>query len=348
MNSDQPGAPEASRAHTPVLLSEAIDALEPVDGGLYVDATFGAGGYSRALLSRAACRVLAIDQDPSARGAGEALKAASGGRLVLVEASFSGMDEIVAAASDADTRVDGVVMDVGVSSMQLDQAERGFSFRRDGPLDMRMRRSGASAADVVAILSAEELASVFYVYGEERRSRRIAAAVVAARQDEPLTRTSQLAALVERAIGTGDGRIHPATRVFQALRIYVNDELGQLAEGLASAERVLRPGGRLVVVSFHSLEDRLVKTFLRTRAKVGGGVSRHAPGPIANDEEPGSFRLVFNGARTAGAQEIADNPRARSAKLRAGARTSAPAIALDPALAPRPAAPRIEALEARI
>lgn len=321
--------------HMPVMLDEVLAALAPRDGGLYVDATFGAGGYTRALLGEASCRVIAIDRDPSVRPMAEAARRASGGRLAFALARFSQLAETVALAG-AD-QVDGVVMDVGVSSMQLDQGERGFSFRFDGPLDMRMGADGPSAADALAQLDEAQLTEVLRVYGEERQAGRVARAITRARRDAPLTTTAALADLVARTLGPGDGRVNPATKVFQALRILVNDELGELAAGLHAAEQVLAAGGRLVVVSFHSLEDRLVKTFLRRRAGMEGGVSRHMPAPA--DGPAGSFRLAFNGARTPEEAELVDNPRARSAKLRAGVRTSAPAWPLSDGDAP----PRVAA-----
>ncbi|MDD1535014.1 16S rRNA (cytosine(1402)-N(4))-methyltransferase [Bradyrhizobium sp. WBOS4] len=305
--------------HIPVLGREAIAHLAPRDGSLYVDATFGAGGYSRAILDVPGTRLIAIDRDRTAIASGAALVERSAGRLTLVEDRFSNLAD-VCAAQGIDT-VDGVVMDVGVSSMQLDQAGRGFSFRLDGPLDMRMGQSGPTAADVVARASEGDLADIIYQLGEERHSRRIARAIVADRQETPFTTTRALADLVGRVVRSKPGDIHPATRTFQALRIFVNEELDELQTALAAAERVLKPGGRLVVVSFHSLEDRIVKNFLSERSKTGGG-SRHLP-ELA--QVAPSFQLLTRRPIVAGDDEVAHNPRARSAKLRAAERTSAPA-----------------------
>ncbi|WGD54458.1 16S rRNA (cytosine(1402)-N(4))-methyltransferase RsmH [Bradyrhizobium sp. CB1650] len=308
-----------SAAHIPVLGREAVQYLAPRAGGIYVDATFGGGGYSRAILDVAGTRLIAIDRDRTAIAGGAELVSRAAGRLTLVEDRFSNLAEVCAAQGiDA---VDGVVMDVGVSSMQLDQAGRGFSFRLDGPLDMRMGQAGPTAADVVARASEGDLADIIYLFGEERHSRKVARAIVAARQETPITTTRALADIVARVVRSKPGDIHPATRTFQALRIFVNEELDELKTALAAAERILRPGGRLVVVSFHSLEDRIVKTFLSERAKTGGG-SRHLPEIV---QFPPSFQLVTRRPVVAGEQEVADNPRARSAKLRAAERTSAPA-----------------------
>lgn len=308
----------SSVPHIPVLGREAIAHLAPREGGVYVDATFGAGGYSRAILEVPGTRVIAIDRDRTAIAGGAELVERSEGRLTLVEDRFSNLAEVCAAQGiDA---VDGVVMDVGVSSMQLDQAGRGFSFRLDGPLDMRMGQTGPTATDVVARASEGDLADIIYLFGEERHSRRIARAIVADRKDMPFTTTRALADLVGRVVRSKPGDIHPATRTFQALRIFVNEELDELQTALAAAERVLKPGGRLVVVSFHSLEDRIVKTFLAERAKTGGG-SRHLP---ETAQAAPSFQLLTRRPVVAGEEEVANNPRARSAKLRAAERTAAP------------------------
>lgn len=309
----------SSASHIPVLGREAVDHLAPREGGIYVDATFGAGGYSRAILDVPGTRLIAIDRDRTAIADGAALVERSAGRLTLIEDRFSNLAEVCASLGvDA---VDGVVMDVGVSSMQLDQAGRGFSFRLDGPLDMRMGQTGPTAADVVARASEGDLADVIYLFGEERHSRRIARAIVADRQETPFTTTRALADLVGRVVRSKPGDIHPATRTFQALRILVNEELEELQTALAAAERALKPGGRLVVVSFHSLEDRIVKNFLSERSKTGGG-SRHLP--EVSQAVP-SFQLLTRRPVVAGEDEVAHNPRARSAKLRAAERTSAPA-----------------------
>jgi 16S rRNA (cytosine1402-N4)-methyltransferase len=309
----------SSVPHIPVLGREAIDHLAPREGGTYIDATFGAGGYSRAILDVPGTRVIAIDRDRTAIEGGAELVARSAGRLTLVEDRFSNLADVCAAQGLED--VNGVVMDVGVSSMQLDQAGRGFSFRLDGPLDMRMGQAGPTAADVVARASEGDLADIIYLLGEERQSRRIARAIIADRQETPFTTTRALADLVGRVVRSKPGDIHPATRTFQALRIFVNEELEELQSALIAAERVLKPGGRLVVVSFHSLEDRIVKNFFAERSKTGGG-SRHLP--EVSQAVP-SFQLLTRRPVIAGEDEVAHNPRARSAKLRAAERTSAPA-----------------------
>jgi 16S rRNA (cytosine1402-N4)-methyltransferase len=326
--------------HVPVLLDEVLTALEPRDKALYIDGTFGAGGYTRAILSAAECRVLGIDRDPDVRPVGDDLKRASGGRFVLVEAPFSAMREVVADAGGV--QVDGIVLDLGVSSMQLDQAERGFSFSRAGPLDMRMSGKGPSAADAIAQLSEKELADIFYVYGEERKSRRVASAIIRERADNPFTTTDHLADIVAKAIGGKPSRTHPATRVFQAIRIFINDELGELVRALSAAEQLLAPMGRLVIVTFHSLEDRIVKTFLRARAGMNAGGSRHMP-EVEVGPEP-SFRLLSRKAIEASPEEINANARARSARLRAAIRTDAPAWPIDISLFPN--APSLTRLEA--
>jgi 16S rRNA (cytosine1402-N4)-methyltransferase len=308
--------------HMPVMLAEVLDALQPHAGGIYVDATFGAGGYTRAILKTARARVFAIDRDPSAIAAGQLLVSEMQGRLVLLEGRFSAMQELLEDAGVAS--VDGVVLDIGVSSMQLDEAARGFSFMRDGPLDMRMAQKGASAADAVNTLPQETLSNIIYVLGEEPRSRAIARAIAAARAEAPITTTMELVRAVERATGRQrpQDRIHPATRTFQALRIHVNGELDELVEALHAAERLLSPGGRLVAVTFHSLEDRIVKRFFASRAGKLPSASRHRP-DIVQGPAP-SFELPFKGHIGASEQEAALNPRARSAKLRAGIRTAAP------------------------
>ncbi len=310
-----------AQRHIPVLGREAVDALAPRAGGIYVDATFGAGGYTRLLLDVAGTHVIGIDRDRTAIAGAFDLVDRSDGRLTLVEDRFSNLADICAAQDH--TSVDGIVMDVGVSSMQLDQAERGFSFRFDGPLDMRMGQTGPSAADVVARASEADLANIIYIFGEERHSRAVARAIVAARKDNPITTTKALADIVAKVVWAKPGEINPATRTFQALRIFVNEELDELHLALAAAERVLKPGGRLAVVSFHSLEDRIVKNFIGERAKAGGG-SRHLPEVAAIVP---SFTLVNKRPVVAGDTEITANPRARSAKLRAAERTDAPSFA---------------------
>ena len=305
--------------HIPVLGRPALDFLDVHDGGIYIDATFGAGGYARAILAKADCQVIAIDRDPQAIAAGGELVTQSGGRLTLVEDRFANLER-VARNAGCDT-VDGIVLDVGVSSMQLDSAERGFSFRREGPLDMRMSGQGPSAADVVNAASERDLADIIFILGEERHSRAVARAIVKARGHSPIRTTTALADIVASVVRARPGDIHPATRTFQALRIFVNDELGELARALLAAERMLKPGGRLVVVSFHSLEDRIVKTFLAARASARAG-SRHAP----ELKRPApSFRLLTKRPVIADEAEVAQNPRARSAKLRAAERSDAPA-----------------------
>ena len=299
--------------HVSVLRDEVVEALDPKAGETIVDGTFGAGGYTRAILARGAS-VVAFDRDPSAARFAAGLPA---DRFRLVQDRFSTFDRHVPSC-------DGVTFDLGVSSMQLDEAERGFSFMRDGPLDMRMGADGMSAADLVNTADHTELARIIYVYGEERQSRRIASAIIRRREAEPFARTLDLAEVVERALGGRKGaKVHPATRTFQALRIAVNEELTELEEGLVAAERALVPGGRLAVVTFHSLEDRIVKAFFTERAGRTPSGSRHLPPRLAG--RPPSFSMIFNGARGPSDEEVAANPRARSAKLRAAARTDAPA-----------------------
>ncbi|TXL73631.1 16S rRNA (cytosine(1402)-N(4))-methyltransferase RsmH [Vineibacter terrae] len=305
--------------HVPVLCEEVVRLIDPQPGGTYVDGTFGAGGYSRALLDAADCRVVGIDRDPRAVRAAQALQAGLAGRLTVIEGRFGDMVGLLEAQGVA--AVDGVALDLGVSSMQIDTAERGFSFRHDGPLDMRMSADGASAADVVNSADEGELADILYDYGEERQSRRIARAIVRARAGKRIERTGELADIVRRALGPAAARdkIDPATRTFQALRIHVNDELGELRRGLAAADTLLAPGGRLAVVSFHSLEDRTVKDFLRARAGEGPRPSRHAPAARRDDDMPGAtWRVVTRRPVTPGDAECAANPRARSARLRVG------------------------------
>lgn len=306
-----PGAP-----HVPVLIDALISAAAPIEGH-WLDGTFGAGGYTRRLLAAGAAHVTAIDRDPAALAAA-APWAEAEPRLTLLEGTFSEMETLVPGP------LDGVALDLGVSSMQLDEADRGFSFTRPGPLDMRMSAAGPSAADLVNGASEGRLADILFHYGEERAARRIARALVAAR---PVETTARLAELVASCLPRArPGQSHPATRSFQAIRIAVNDEFGELIRGLEAAERLLAPGGALAVVSFHSLEDRVVKRFMQIRAGQGGGGSRHAPEPDA--PEP-TLRLAPRKAIPPGPDEIAANPRARSARLRVARRTGAAATPVD-------------------
>jgi 16S rRNA (cytosine1402-N4)-methyltransferase len=307
--------------HAPVLLAEVIEALAPKPGDVIIDATFGAGGYTRAILERGA-DVVALDRDPTVQPFAEAVTRDFPDRFQLIRTPFSGLAEAFEESGKA--KLDGAVFDIGVSSMQLDQAERGFSFMRDGPLDMRMSDEGVTAADIVNTWDHGPLAHILKLYGDERQSGRVATAILRRRVEQPFTGTLDLAEVVEKALGGRRGAaIHPATRVFQALRIAVNDELGELERGLEAAEATLAPGGRLVVVTFHSLEDRMVKAFLTERTGNAPGGSRHAP--VAVETRKPSFDLLFKGAREAGEAELAANPRARSAKIRAAVRTDAPA-----------------------
>ena len=307
--------------HIPVLARPAVEFLSVRDRGIYIDATFGAGGYSRALLAAADCRVIAIDRDPAAIARGAELVAGAASRLTLIEDKFSNLGTVGRRA--AGEAVDGVVFDLGVSSMQLDEPERGFSFRHDGPLDMRMGGSGPTAAEVIASASERQLAAIIATLGEERRARAVARAIAAARELAPIQTTRVLAEVATRVVPARADTIHPATRTFQALRIFVNDELPELAAGLAAAEQLLKPGGRVVVVAFHSLEDRIVKSFLAERSRQRAP-SRHLP-PTAQPAP--SFRLLTKRPLLPDAAEVGTNPRARSAKLRAAERTEAPAIA---------------------
>jgi 16S rRNA (cytosine1402-N4)-methyltransferase len=320
--------------HIPVLLNEVMQSLEPVRDGIFIDGTFGAGGYSRALLTRGAAKVIAIDRDPRALEAGAGLVESSAGRLVLVEGVFADLDKL--AEAHAAGAVDGVVLDIGVSSMQIDEALRGFSFLRDGPLDMRMAQTGATAADIANRATEGDLADIIFYFGEERAARRIARAVVAARGDAPVTSTGQLSSIVSGCLPRQRaGQIHPATRTFQALRIAVNDELGQLVAALAAAERILGPGGRLAVVTFHSLEDRIVKRYLQIASGQEGQGSRHAP---ARTPQPARYQRPAR-AIEAGDDEISRNPRARSARLRSAVRTCVGALPVDPRRLGLPPAP---------
>jgi 16S rRNA (cytosine1402-N4)-methyltransferase len=307
--------------HIPVLVRRAVGWLEVRSGGLYVDATFGAGGYARAILATPGVRVIGIDRDQSAVAQGADLVREAAGRLELIEDRFSNLQSIVEPSGAA--AIDGVVFDLGVSSMQLDEGARGLSFRLDGPLDMRMGREGPRAADVVARASERDLAVIIATLGEERHARTIARAIARARAEQTIDSTRSLAELVARVVPAHASAIHPATRTFQALRIFVNDELGELASGLAAAERVLKPAGRLVVIAFHSLEDRIVKTFLTERSRAPAA-SRHQPLAVS---APPTFRVLTRRPETPDESEVADNPRARSAKLRAAERTDAAAHA---------------------
>jgi 16S rRNA (cytosine1402-N4)-methyltransferase len=304
-----------------VLARRAIDWLAVREGGLYVDATFGGGGYARAILQKANARVIGIDRDPVAIAQGASLVEAVQGRLELCEDQFSNLESIVGGAN----RIDGIVFDLGVSSMQLDEAARGFSFRLDGPLDMRMSGRGPTAADVVARAGEPELATIIAELGEEKRARAVARAIVRARGKAAIDSTGALAEIVSTAVRARDRTIHPATRTFQALRIFVNSELSELARGLAAAERALKPSGRLVAVAFHSLEDRIVKNFL-TRHSRAPAASRHRPEATA---PPPTIRVLTRRPETPDESELASNPRARSAKLRAAERTAAPGRADD-------------------
>lgn len=332
------GAAGGPVRHVPVLREEVMAALD-VRAGLYCDATFGAGGYTRSILATPGARVLALDRDPIAIAIGAKLVDNSGDRLALVEARFADLDQVA-------TRLglgpfDGVALDVGVSSMQIDEAERGFSFRHDGPLDMRMGAGGRSAADIVNEAPEEALADIFYHYGEERLSRRIARAIVQDRAARPFLTTRPLAELIARIVPSKPTDIHPATRTFQALRIAVNDELRELVGGLAAAERVLKPGGRLAVVTFHSLEDRLVKQFFARRAGKGEAPGRRLPGEPA--AAPPSFALPKGQPIRPSETESRANPRARSAKLRFGVRTDNLARAIEPELLKYATLPRTTA-----
>ena len=320
-----PDINHSQQRHVPVMFGEVLKALGPVAGETYVDGTFGAGGYTRGILDATDCRVVAIDRDPLAIAAGQALVEKYAGRLQLVEGRFGDMAEHLVQLGLE--KAQGVVLDIGVSSMQIDEAERGFSFMREGPLDMRMSRAGQSAADVVNSFTPELLAKVIFLFGEEPRSRAIAKAIGAQRLLAPIVTTIDLVKAVEKATGPqrAKDRTHPATRTFQALRIYVNSELEELVDALHGAEKILDAGGRLIVVTFHSLEDRIVKRFLSMRSGRTPEVSRHMPGTI--EHALPSFKLQFKGHVECTEAEASLNPRARSAKLRAAIRTTASAWA---------------------
>jgi 16S rRNA (cytosine1402-N4)-methyltransferase len=319
-------AGDATSGHIPVLVDAVLAALAPRDDATYIDATFGAGGYSKAILGAARCRVFGIDHDPDAVARGAALAQAYGGRLTLIAGPFGDMERLIEPFSAGP--IAGIAFDLGISSMQLDSGERGFSFRQDGPLDMRMSRAGETAAELIARLSEGELAELIRALGEERFARRIAGAIARAQRRRPVVTTDELAEIVRAAIPKREPGLDPATRTFQALRIAVNDELGELDRGLAAAERLLMPGGRLAVVSFHSLEDGRVKNFLRRRSETPRG-SRHLP-PRAASAAP-SFVLATRRPVRPSADEVARNPRARSARLRAAERTAAPSFVKAPA-----------------
>lgn len=304
--------------HRGVMTVEVVEGLAPRPGALYLDGTFGRGGWTRALLDAAPCAVIAIDRDEEAAAAAEALAAERPGRLTFIRGRFGDMARLL--AERGITRLAGIALDLGVSSPQIDDPKRGFSFRFDGPLDMRMGRDGPSAADLVAEMAEEDLANLIYRLGEERLSRRVAHAIVVNRAEAPIETTGQLAAIIRRVVPKSADGVDPATRTFQALRIAVNDELGELDRGLAAAEELLEPAGRLAVVSFHSLEDRRVKQFLAERTAGGAGVSRHAP---AVSKRVPTFRSLSNKALRAGSAEVSSNPRARTARLRLAERLPA-------------------------
>jgi 16S rRNA (cytosine1402-N4)-methyltransferase len=303
------------------MLAEVLEHLAPRDGATYLDGTFGGGGYARAILEHAACTLYAIDRDPAAIARGAALAASFPGRLHLLEGRFGAMLDLLADAGI--TQLDGVVLDLGVSSFQIDEPARGFSFRGDGPLDMRMSSSGPSAADLVNTLPERELADTLFTFGEERASRRIAKAIVAARLEAPITTTARLADIIRAVLPPDRSGNHPATRSFQALRIRTNDELGEIERGLTQATQLLAPGGRLVVVSFHSLEDRIVKRFMIDATGRAPAPSRHDPRGLLS-RETAQFRLLTASALRPGDGETGANPRARSARLRAMQRLGDP------------------------
>ena len=309
-------------SHTPVMLPEVLGMLAPREGGIYLDGTFGGGGYATGILEAAPCTLWAIDRDPDAIVRGAGLAARYPGRLHLIHGQFGNLLDLL--AEQGVTALDGVVLDVGVSSFQIDDPARGFSFRGDGPLDMRMDRSGPTAADLVNHLAERELADVLFELGEERASRRIARAIVAARAEAPITTTSRLAGIIRSVLPPDRSGIDPATRSFQALRIRVNDELGEIERALEQASRLLAPGGRLVVVSFHSLEDRIVKRFMGDAAGRSPAPSRHDPRGLAERPVP-RFRLLTARPLRPGAAETAANPRSRSARLRALEKSTEPA-----------------------
>jgi 16S rRNA (cytosine1402-N4)-methyltransferase len=323
-------AADAAAPHIPVLLQPLLAQVAPV-AGAWADGTFGAGGYTRALLDAGAQHVTAIDRDPSVAALTEGWRGAYGDKITLIEAEFAHLDTYAQG-------LDGVVLDIGVSSMQLDQAQRGFSFMQDGPLDMRMAAEGPTAADLVNELSAEALSDILYHYGEERSARKITREILRRRDEAPITSTAHLAAMISAVMPRPKpGQSHPATRSFQALRIAVNGEFDQLAKGLQAAENALKPGGVLAVVTFHSIEDRMVKRFFQLKAGQAGGGSRYAP--VVDQPDP-TFRLITCRAVTADDAELDQNPRARSAKLRIGRRTDAPIFEVDPEALGAPQLPK--------
>ena len=307
-------ASDTATGHVPVMLHEVLANLAPRDGGIYLDGTFGGGGYARAILEQARCTLWAIDRDPDAIARGAALAARFPGRLHLLHGQFADMVSLLDSAGVGE--LDGVVLDLGVSSFQLDDPARGFSFRQDGPLDMRMGREGPSAADLVNTLAERDLADLLYQLGEERASRRVAHAIVAARQESPIATTGRLAGIIRSVLPPDRSGHHPATRSFQALRIKVNDELRQIEDGLRQAASLLATGGRLVVVSFHSLEDRIVKRFMNQASGRAGSPSRHDPAGLITRDLP-NFRLLTARALVPVTTETVHNPRSRSARLRA-------------------------------
>lgn len=305
--------------HIPVMLHEALHALAPVDGGIYVDGTFGAGGYTRGILNAAHCTVYGIDRDPEAAARAEKLAKEFKGRFFFLQGCFGNVTDLLKTAGVE--KINGFILDLGVSSMQIDDAGRGFSFRAEGPLDMRMAKEGQSARDVVNTASEKDLADIIFNYGEEHAARKIARRIVAARSEKPIETTKDLAHIVHDVLPMHGGiKTDTATKTFQALRIYVNDELGELERALAAAERILLPGGRLVVVSFHSLEDSRVKNFLREKSGKQASVSRHLP--YQNEGLPVLFKLEKTGSIKPSDDETRRNPRARSAKLRYAIRTA--------------------------
>jgi 16S rRNA (cytosine1402-N4)-methyltransferase len=324
-------APEKNSKHIPVLLNEVIEALAPRAGEVYVDGTFGAGGYTRGALDAADCSVIAIDRDPDAIKRADALRAQYGERFQILEGCFGDMETLL--ANNDIKHVDGIMLDIGVSSFQLDEAERGFSFQKDGPLDMTMAQAGKNAADVVNTYPEGEIADIIYKYGDEPKSRHIARAIVERREEKPFDRTLDLADVIEKVVGRprpkkGKKVTHPATKSFQALRVYVNDELGELDRALNASERLLRENGRLVVVSFHSLEDGMVKRFMAERSGRVAGGSRHAPIQIEK-AEPSTFFLKKKSAIKPSKEEMEKNPRARSSRLRLAHRTDVPIMSTE-------------------